>query len=320
MATSEKILIDCDPGHDDAVAILYAAQRLDLVGVTTIFGNQTVELTTRNALRVMTLARIDAPVAKGFARPLIGEAPLAPDTHGATGLDGVDLPEPDRDPVDMHAVQFIIEAARRHRGELVVAIIGAHTNVAVALRLEPRLAEWVKAFTIMGGTAGIGNLMPCGCVNIISDPEAAAIVFGSGVPIHWVGYEMTRTVLMRESDAKELRASGGPVAQAVADLATYYMERQRAVYGVDGAPMHDSCALMPFVAPSLIRQEEVSIEVELASPLSRGMTIVDRRPIQPGLQLKSVRPKKPSNARMAAEIDVRGVIAELRTAILSYDS
>ena len=153
-----KLLIDCDPGHDDAVAILYAARHFDLLGITTIFGNQTVELTTRNALRVLSLAGLTIPVARGFDRPLVGEAPLAPDTHGASGLDGVELPEPTAEPIDMHAVQFIIDTVGRHRGEVIVAIIGTHTNVAVALRLEPRLAQWIRAITIMGGTAGMGNL------------------------------------------------------------------------------------------------------------------------------------------------------------------
>jgi len=313
------ILIDCDPGHDDAVAILYAARHLDLVGITTVFGNGTVEDTTRNALRVLALAGLDVPVAQGCGRPLIGEAPLAPDTHGASGLDGVEMPEPRAAPVDRHAIHFIIETARRHAGELVVAIVGAHTNVAMALRLEPRLSKWVKGFTIMGGSAGIGNLTPYGCVNILSDPEAAHIVFTSGVPIHWIGYETTRTVLMREADMERLRRSGGPVARAVAELATYYMNRQRAVFGVDGAPMHDSCAIVPFVRPGLIAYEDVPIEIELASPLTRGMTLVDRRPIRPGVELKSVRPKRAPNARMAVEVDVRAVIDDLVETVLTYD-
>jgi inosine-uridine nucleoside N-ribohydrolase len=314
-----KILIDCDPGHDDAVAILYAARHLDVLGINTVFGNQTVEKTTRNALQVLALAGLQIPVAKGCGRPLVGEAPLGLDTHGASGLDGVDLPERAAAPVDQHAAAFLIETARRHQGELIVAILGAHTNVAIALRLEPRLAHWVKGFTIMGSTAGIGNLAPQACVNILSDPEAAHIVFTSGVPIHWIGYETTRAVLMQEGDIDRLRRSGRRTARAVADLAAFYMSRQRAVFGIDGAPMHDACAIVPFVQPDLIAYQEVAIEVELASPLTRGMTVVDRRPIQAGVALQSIRPKKPLNARMAAEVDVRGVIDHICGAVLSYD-
>ena len=315
-----KLLIDCDPGHDDAVAILYAARHFNLLGITTIFGNQTVELTTRNALRVLSLAGLSIPVARGFDRPLVGEAPLAPDTHGASGLDGVELPELTAEPVDLHAVQFIIETVGRHRGEVVVAIIGAHTNVAVALRLEPRLAQWIRAITIMGGSAGMGNLRPQACVNILSDPEAAHIVFGSGIPIRWIGYETTRTVLMREPDIARLRAGRGPVAHAVADIASYYRERQRAVYGIDGAPMHDSCAIVPFVRPELVGYEAVPIAVELASPLTRGMTVVDRRPLQPGVMLRSIEPRRPPNAEMAVVVDVQGIIDEIVDTMLAYDS
>ncbi len=315
-----KLLIDCDPGHDDAVAILYAARHFELLGITTIFGNQTVELTTRNALRVLALAGLQIPVARGFDRPLVGEAPLAPDTHGASGLDGVELPEPSAAAIDVHGAQFIIDTARRHRGELTLAIIGAHTNVAVALRLEPRLAQWIRAISIMGGSAGVGNLRPQACVNILSDPEAAHIVFGSGIPIRWIGYETTRTVLMREPDIARLRAGRGPVAHAVADIATYYRERQRAVYGIDGAPMHDSCAIVPLVRPDLMRYEAVPIAVELASPLTRGMTIVDRRPLQPGATLRSIEPKRAANAEMAVAVDVQGLIDELVQTMLAYEA
>jgi inosine-uridine nucleoside N-ribohydrolase len=313
-----KLLIDCDPGHDDAVAILYAARHCELLGISTVFGNQTVEHTTRNALRVLALAGLSIPVARGFDRPLIGDAPLAPDTHGASGLDGVELPEPTAAAIDAHATQFIIETARRHRDELTLAIIGAHTNVAVALRLEPRLAQWLRAITIMGGSAGMGNLRPQACVNILSDPEAAHIVFASGIPIRWIGYETSRTVLMRERDIARLRG-GGRVARAVAELASYYRERQRSVYGVDGAPMHDPCAVVPLVRPELIRYEPAPIAIELASPLTRGMTVVDRRPLQPGAVLRSIEPKRAPNAEMAVEVNVQGVIDELVDTLLAYD-
>ncbi|MBI3707271.1 MAG: nucleoside hydrolase [Proteobacteria bacterium] len=314
-----RVHIDCDPGHDDAIAILYAARHLDVIGISTIFGNQTVELTTRNALSVLALAGLDIPVARGCDRPLIGEAPLAPDTHGATGLDGVELPEPKAGPVAAHAAQFIIEAAGRYRGELVVAITGAHTNVALALRLEPRLRDWLKAITIMGGTAGIGNLRPQACVNVLSDPEAAHIVFTSGIPIRWIGYETSRTVLMRATDIERLRRDGGKVSRAVADIAAYYRARQLAVYGIDGAPMHDVCAIVPLVRPDLIRYEPVPLAVELASPLTRGMTIIDRRPLQPGAPLKSIEPKRPANVEMAVAVDVPEIIGDLVATMLAYD-
>ena len=312
-----KLLIDCDPGHDDAIAILYAARHLDLIGVTTVFGNQTVEKTTLNALRVLTLAGLDIPVAKGCGVPLVGVAPLAPDTHGASGLDGVDLPEPDRDAVAGHAAELIIRNARAHRGDLDLAIIGAHSNVALALRLEPKLAGWLRRITIMGGTTGVGNLRPQACVNILSDPEAAHVVFTSGVPIYWVGYELTRTVLLREAEIAVLRG-GGRVARAMADVASWYRGRQLAVNGIDGAPMHDSCAIAPLIRPDFLRYEPVPVAVELGQGLARGMTIVDRRPIQPGVALSSVQPKATPNAEMAVHVDRPALIGHIVSTLLSY--
>lgn len=312
-----RLLIDCDPGHDDAIAILYAAKRRDVVGVTTVFGNQTVEKTTFNALRVLTLAGLDIPVARGCGVPLIGEAPLAPDTHGASGLDGVDLPEPDRAALDIHAAEFIIQTARRHRGELDLAIIGAHTNVALALRLEPQLAHWLRRITIMGGTTGVGNLRPQACVNILSDPEAAHIVFTCGAPIFWIGYDLTRTVLIREAELQALSA-GGRVARAMADVAAWYRERQRAVNGIDGAPMHDSCAIAPLVSAAFIRHEAVPLVVETGHGPARGMTIVDRRPIQPGASLSSVQAKARANVEMAVDVDRPALIGDIVSSLLSY--
>jgi purine nucleosidase len=192
-----KLIIDCDPGHDDAVAILLAARHLELLGITAVFGNQRVAGSTENALRLLALAQLDVPVAKGCDEALV-EPPLdGAAMHGATGMDGADLPPPAAAPLPVHAVEFLIEQARAHQGELVLALTGAHTNVALALRLEPRLRRWLGAITIMGGSAGVGSVRPMACINVVSDPEAAHIVFASGVPIHWVGYELTRTVLMQ---------------------------------------------------------------------------------------------------------------------------
>ena len=314
-----KILIDCDPGHDDAVAILYAARHLDLVGITTVFGNSSVENTTRNALAICELGGLDVPVAKGFAGPFVGgEPPFAAAAHGKTGMDGTELPEPTRKPIDTHATEFIIETARKHQGELVLAIIGAQTNVAVALRLEPRLRQWLRAITIMGGTAGVGNVTPTACINVYSDPEAAHVVFSSGVPIHWIGYETTRNVLIRSADIARLRA-GGKVARTIGDLVEFYRRSYVRIYGIDGAPMHDSCAVIPFVRSDLIRHQPVALRVELAPGAARGMTLVDRRGILPGVELPPPRMPLPRNVEMAAEVDVRGVIDALVETLLAYD-
>jgi len=316
--SKSKILIDCDPGHDDAVAILYAARHLDLVGITTVFGNASVENTTANALAICALADLDVPVAKGFAGPFVGGTPpFAAAAHGKTGMDGASLPSPTRAPIDAHAVAFIIESARRFKGELVIAIIGAQTNVAVALRLEPRLTQWLKSITIMGGSAGVGNVQPASCINVYSDPEAAHVVFTSGAPIHWIGYELTRTVLMRGPDIARLRA-GGRVARTIGDLVDFYRQSYIRIYGIDGAPMHDSCAVIPFVRDDLIRHQDVALAVELGQGIARGMTIVDRRGIRPGVELPPPRTPKPPNVRMAVEADVEGIVGTLVDTLLAY--
>jgi inosine-uridine nucleoside N-ribohydrolase len=312
-----KLIIDCDPGHDDAVAILLAARHLELLGITTVFGNQRVARTTENALRLLALAGLDVPVARGFDEALV-EPPLdAAAVHGATGNAAV-LPAPVAEPQEVHAVEFLIEQARAHQGELVVAITGAQTSVAVALRLERRLRRWLRAITIMGGSAGVGNVRPMACINVVSDPEAAQIVFASGVPIHWVGYDLTRTVLVQEDDIARLRASGRKVAGAVADLCAFYRDRRRAVMGLPGAPMHDCCAIVPYVRPELIAYEEVAVEVALAPGPARGMTIADRRCLVRGADLGRIEPKRPANARLAVDADRRAIVDLVLDTVLTY--
>src|SRR3954452_7618384 len=264
MAEKTKILIDCDPGHDDAVALLFAARHLDLVAVTTVHGNNSLANTTRNALAVLELAEIDVPVAAGCSEPLVQGPGHAGHIHGKTGLDGADIPAPTRSPIEMHAVDLIIETASRHRGELVVALIGPQTNFAVALRREPRLKDWVREVTIMGGSTGIGNMTPVAEFNIHCDPEAAAVVFESGIPIRMVGYNLTRRTGFDANDLARLKAGGRKMASVIGDLMAFYLAGQNRTFGLSVAPMHDVCAIVPYVAPELIDYVETSVHVELA--------------------------------------------------------
>ena len=192
MMERTRLVIDCDPGHDDAVAILFAARHVELLAVTTVHGNNSLTNTTRNALAILELAGIDVPVAAGCSEPLVQRSAHIGHIHGKTGLDGADIPAPIRRPIETHAVDLIIELASRHRGELVVALIGPETNFAVALKREPRLKEWVREVTIMGGSTTLGNITPVAEFNIHCDPEAASVVFESGIPIRMVGYNVTR--------------------------------------------------------------------------------------------------------------------------------
>ena len=310
-----KILIDCDPGHDDAVAILFAARHLDLVGVTTVHGNNTVENTTRNALAIMELAAIDVPLAMGCAGPFAQERAAVAPVHGDGGLDGVALPEPKRQPVGAHAVDFIIDMASRHRGELVLATIGPETNVALALTREPRLASWLREITVMGGSTGAGNITAGAEFNIHCDPEAAWAVFNSGVPIRMVGLNVTRRTGFNQTDIDAMRTSRRKVPSVVADLMAFYLARQRERHGLDVAPMHDVCAVVPYADASLLEYVHTRVEVELTGTHTRGMTLCDLRPAR--LSDAEVRPAP--NALVATNAKSRALIERVVETLLSYD-
>ncbi|MEZ5854400.1 MAG: nucleoside hydrolase [Hyphomicrobiaceae bacterium] len=273
--TRQKILIDCDPGHDDAVAILFAHHHLDLVGITTVHGNNSLENVTRNALSVLELAEIDVPLAMGACAPLAQPLAASAGVHGARGLDGADLGEPTRKPIETHGVDFIIEMARHYRGELVLAAIGPQTNVAMALRREPRLKAWLKEITVMGGSTERGNVTPAAEFNIHCDPESAWAVFNSGIAIRMVGLNVTRRAGVNDADIARLMTSGRKVAGVVGDLLDFYLARQRERRGAAVAPMHDVCAIVPYVDEKLLSYVPAWVDIELAGRHTRGMTVCD---------------------------------------------
>ena len=275
--TRTKILIDCDPGHDDAVALLYAAQHLDLVGVTTCHGNATVEAVTRTALSVLTLGGVAAPLAQGCAGPLVGRA-AAPPGHGAP--DAATLPLPDRAPVAAHAVDFLIDMARTHRDELVLAVIGPATNLALALRKEPRLPAWLREITVMGGSTAAGNATPVAEFNTWCDPEAAAALFACGAPIRMAGCNVTSLTGVNAADIARLLA-GPRVARHVGAWLDAELRRQRDRSGADLVALHDVCAIVPYVQEGLIEYRHCHVAVELNGALTRGMTVCDLRPPAP---------------------------------------
>jgi len=312
-----KILLDCDPGHDDAVAILYAACHLDLIAITTVYGNQTVDHTTNNALRLCRLAQLNIPVARGAAKPLHGPMMDGGIVHGATGMDGAELPEPDRDVLDEHAVELILRLARDNRGKLLLAATGALTNVALALSVEPKLREWLRGITIMGGTTGIGNVTPVAEFNVFCDPEAADIVLQSGVPIWLVGLDVTRRVGVDATGIASLR-QGGALARAIADLLDFFLASLKRVHGLDTASLHDPCALVPFIDPSLMTYQPAHVAVERASPITRGMTVCDLRRLGRG-QLGHIRPGQTPNVLLARD-PAPGLVPHILDAIRRVDA
>jgi pyrimidine-specific ribonucleoside hydrolase len=275
MATS--ILLDCDPGHDDAMAILLAlaSPELELLGVTTVAGNQTLAKTTSNALRVLDfVAREDVPVAAGADRPLERDPYVASDVHGESGLDGPDLPEPKRGVVEDDAVNFM--AARICDTDLPVTLVatGPLTNVAVLIDRCPEAAGRVDRIVLMGGAIAEGNVTPAAEFNIWADPEAAARVFSSGLDVTMIGLDVTHKALLLPEHAGRLRASGRTGA-FVADLFAFYHRFHAETYNFPGSPVHDAVAVAFVARPELVKTLRRNVVVETDSELCRGRTVVD---------------------------------------------
>jgi inosine-uridine nucleoside N-ribohydrolase len=265
------ILIDCDPGHDDAIALLLAlaSQEVDLLGVTTVAGNQTLEKTTANAIRVLDfVGRDDIPIAAGADGPLLRDPFVAAYVHGETGLDGPDLPPPRREPLEQHAVDFLAE---RVAGTTLVAI-GPLTNVALMLARYPDARP--DRLVIMGGSIALGNVTPAAEFNIWADPEAAARVFLSGLDLTMIGLDVTHSALLMNEDAERLRASGR-TGKMVAELYDFFHRFHADTYGFGGSPIHDAVAVAHVFRPDLVETKHCNVRIECASELNRGRTVVD---------------------------------------------
>jgi inosine-uridine nucleoside N-ribohydrolase len=304
------LIIDCDPGIDHAVSLLYAARRLAPIAVTTVHGNVPLAAATRNALAILALGGIDLPVAAGAAAPLVAEPRAAAFVHGESGLAGAELPVPTAAPIGQHAVDFLIEQASAHRGALVVAALGPLTNLALALRREPRLVDWIALVSAMAGSRGLGNMTPVAEFNVWSDPEAAAIVLGSGLRVRMIGYDLTRQIGFAENEIGMLER-GGSASRAVAGLYRHFLARQRALWGLPVAPVHSPCAVVPLACPGLVTYRPMPVAVELAGRYTRGMTVTDPRGFRepPGPPFESL----PAGGRCEVAIAADGpaIVAEL---------
>lgn len=273
-----KIIIDCDPGHDDAIAILLAAHHpaIELLAITTVAGNQSVSKTTHNALKVCSLANIRAvPVAMGMERPLIRPARLARDIHGETGMDGPNVPEPDLERSPLHAVDLLIKLLLESEGDITLVPTGPLTNIAAAIQREPAIVPKIQAISLMGGAIGLGNVTPSAEFNIWSDPEAAAIVFNCGRPITMVPLEVTHQALATDEVLSRLRTAQRPIATFAVDLLTFFADRYQQVFGFPAPPVHDPCAVAAVIDPTIISALEAYVEIETISELTCGRTVCD---------------------------------------------
>lgn len=276
-----KIIIDTDPGQDDAVAILLALaspDEIDLLGITCVAGNVPLDLTSRNARIICELAgRTDIPVHAGCDRPLGRDLVTAEHVHGRTGLDGPDLPEPTMPLSEIHAVDFIIDTLRDHPpGSVTLCPIGPLTNIATAFQKAPDIINRVQEIVLMGGAYfQVGNVTPAAEFNIYVDPNAAEIVFGAGVPIVVMPLDVTHQVLVTQPRNDALRALATPVGIAVAQMTEFFERYDREKYGSEGAPLHDPCVIAYLIRPDLFAGRHVNVEIETASDLTLGMTVAD---------------------------------------------
>lgn len=276
MAT--PIIIDCDPGHDDAIAILLAyAHRdvLDIRGITTVGGNQVLEKITDNALRILSFIEADIPVAKGAAGPLLGKLVTGEEAHGESGMDGPVLPPSLARPTDQGAVEFMLELIRSSDDKITLVPLAPLTNIALLLTAYPEVKDKIERISLMGGGISYGNVTSTAEFNIYVDPEAARIVYESGIPITMSGLDVTDKAAIFEDEIEELKRRG-PVSVLVGELLDFYSIYGKKM-GYVGNALHDPCAVAWLLHPELFQSRHLHVTVETEGKLTRGMTVADQR-------------------------------------------
>ena len=280
MTQPQSLIIDTDPGQDDAVAILLAlaSPEIKLLGITTVAGNVPLALTQENARKICDLAgRTDMQVFAGLDRPLVRPLVTAEHVHGRTGLDGPVLPDPETPLQEQHAVDYIIDTLRREpAGSVTLAPIGPLSNIAMAMQRAPDIIPRIRQIILMGGAYfEVGDITPAAEFNIYVDPHAAQIVFASGVPVTMMPLDVTHKALTRTDRVAALRAIGNRTGVAVAEMLEFFERFDEAKYGSDGGPLHDHCTVAWMIAPDIFNGRPCNVEIETASPLTMGMTVVD---------------------------------------------
>ncbi|SIQ63317.1 pyrimidine-specific ribonucleoside hydrolase RihA [Aeromonas hydrophila] len=307
------VILDCDPGHDDAIALILAlaSPELKVLAVTTSAGNQTPDKTLNNALRILTLlGRDDIPVAAGAPKPLARELIIADNVHGESGLDGPTLPDPGFSPVAMTALELMATCLRESPEPVTLVPTGPLTNIALLLAAHPELKSKIARIVLMGGAAGAGNWTPAAEFNIYVDPQAADMVFKSGLPITMCGLDVTHQAQVMDEDIERVRAITNPVAQCVAGLLDFFMIYHRdPKWGFAGAPLHDPCTIAWLLAPALFHGVECRVDIETGGTHTSGMTVVDRY----GLTGKA------ANALVLLGLDRAGFIDLLVTRLRAFD-
>lgn len=296
MPSPISLILDCDPGHDDALAMVVALARpeIRLLAVTTVAGNAGLEATTRNALRVLTLVgRTDVPVAAGAARPLVRDLHVAADVHGTSGLAGADLPDPVVEARPEGAIELIRSILESSSERVTIAAVGPLTNIALLLRTHPGLAERIESIRIMGGAITEGNTTASAEFNIWQDPDAARAVLDCGRPITMMPLDVTHQALFGPAETARLEALGTRTGAIFADLLRFFSRFHHERYGWDGSPIHDAVTVAHLAVPDLVRTVPYRVDVETTSELTRGRTVVDLHHLT----------GRPPNVEVGVEID-----------------
>ncbi|KKK38217.1 ribonucleoside hydrolase [Mesobacillus campisalis] len=305
-----KIIMDCDPGHDDAIAIILAAARpeLEILGITTVSGNAEIEKTTINALKICELVSLtDVMVSKGASEPLVRVRETAPGIHGDSGLDGPVLPEPSRSWSGEHGADTIVRLVRESKERVTILPTGPLTNVALALAKAPEIKESIEEIVLMGGGT-FGNWTPTAEFNIWADPEAAKKVFDSGIPLAVMGLDITHQAMATREVIDQVNQIDNRVAKIVGELLEFFAQTNQEMFGMEGGPVHDVLTVAYCVAPELFKMKEVNIAVETKGEFTAGTTAVD---------LLGVTGRE-KNAKFGLKLDVEGFWKLMYEALEQY--
>lgn len=308
--TTRKVIMDCDPGHDDAIAIILAAAQpeLEILAITTVSGNAEIEKTTQNALQICDLISLnDVVVSKGASEPLVRLRENAPGIHGDSGLDGPKFPEPSRSWSEEHGVDTIIRLVKESTEPVTLLPTGPLTNIALALTKAPEIKSNIDEIVLMGGGT-IGNWTPTAEFNIWADPEAAKKVFDSGIPTVVMGLDITHQALATKEVIDEVNKIENHVAKIVGELLVFFASTYKEMFDFDGAPVHDVLTVAYCVAPELFKTKDVNIVVETKGEYTAGTTLVD---------LHGVTGRK-VNAKFGLELDVDGFWKLMIDALKKY--
>ncbi|MGN1282882.1 MAG: pyrimidine-specific ribonucleoside hydrolase RihA [Limosilactobacillus sp.] len=309
----KKIILDCDPGHDDALALTMAvaSPKIDLLAVTTSAGNQTPDKTLNNAMRMLTLLhREDIPVAQGNQTPLVKPLETAPEVHGKTGLDGADLPDPDFQVQTIPAIDLIAKVLRESNEKVTLVVTGPMTNAALFLRVYPDLArEKIDQIVFMGGAMGLGNWRPSVEFNIFVDPEAAKIVMNFGIPLVMAPLNVTHQAQIMKDEIDQVGEIDNPVGKAFYGLLNFFEQyHENPKWGFKGAPLHDPCTIAWLIDPTMFKSAKMNVDVETQGELTRGETVCDYYALT----------DKPKNTEVLLGIDREKFIDLIMASIKSF--